>query len=208
MPINSRAKGARFERTLARKLKEYGYDCRRGQQYCGANGDADVIGLPYIHIEAKAVEQMQLYKWMAQAKNDAKEGELPAVFHKKNNCNILVTLEFDAFMEKKEPYIKKISEFDAGFEAVFAKIKPAMEVYKKEFEPRIRGLQGKIKTVLEKGAALCTLEEQNKTRLEFCLKDKKQEIKTFKKSSRTVSSYYKNMSGALTDQSFFMDKKK
>lgn len=116
--------------------------------------------------------------------------------------------EFDAFMEKKEPYITKISEFDAGFEAVFAKIKPEMEIYKKEFEPRIRGIQAKIKTVLEKGAALCTLEEQNKTRLEFCLKDKKQEIKNFKKSSRTVSSYYKNMAGALNDQSFFMDKKK
>lgn len=116
--------------------------------------------------------------------------------------------EFEAFMDKKEPYIKKISEFDAGFEAVFAKMKPEMETYKKEFEPRIRGLQMKIKSVLEKGAALCTLEEQNKTRLEYCLKDKKQEIKNFKKSSRTVSSYYKNMSGALSDQSFFMDKKK
>ena len=79
---------------------------------------------------------------------------------------------FTALMDKKEPYIQKISEFDAGFEAVFAKIKPVMEQYKKEFEPRIRGMQDKIKSVLEKGAALCTLEEQNKTRLEFCLKDK------------------------------------
>ena len=115
---------------------------------------------------------------------------------------------FTALMDKKEPYIKKISEFDAGFESVFAKMKSEMELYKKEFEPRIRGLQEKIKTVLEKGAALCTLEEQNKTRLEYCLKDKKQEIKNFKKSSRTVSNYYKNMSGALSEQSFFMDKKK
>jgi hypothetical protein len=116
--------------------------------------------------------------------------------------------EFEALMEKKEPFIEKISEFDAGFEAVFAKIKPEMETYKKEFEPRIRGMQEKIKSVLEKGAALCTLEEQNKTRLEHCLKDKKQEIKNFKRSSQTVSSYYKNMSGTVSEQSFFMDKKK
>ncbi len=116
--------------------------------------------------------------------------------------------EFTEFMDKKEPYIKKIAEFDSGFEAVFAKMKPVMETYKKEFEPRIRALQRKIKTVLEKGAALCALEEQNKTRLEYCLKDKKQEIKNFNKNSRTVSSYYKNMSGAISDQSFFMDKKK
>ena len=111
-------------------------------------------------------------------------------------------------MDKKDPLIQKISEFDAGFEAVFAKMKQSMETYKKEFEPRIRAIQQKIKTVLEKGAALCTLEEQNKTRLEYCLKDKKQEIKNFKRSSQTVSSYYKNMSGSIADQSFFMDKKK
>lgn len=51
--INSKQKGAAAERELARKLREYGYDCRRGQQYCGLNGDADVVGLPGIHIEAK-----------------------------------------------------------------------------------------------------------------------------------------------------------
>ena len=100
MPINSRNKGARFERTLASKLRDYGYDCRRGQQYSGANGDADVVGLPGIHIEAKAVERMSLYDWMAQAKRDAAgSGKIPAVFHKKNNAEILVTLEFDSFME-------------------------------------------------------------------------------------------------------------
>ena len=98
MSINSRDKGARFERTLASRLREYGYDCRRGQQYCGANGDADVTGLPYIHIEAKACEQMRLYEWMAQAKRDAKSG-LPAVFHKKNNAAILVTMELEDFMQ-------------------------------------------------------------------------------------------------------------
>lgn len=98
--INSKQKGARFERTLANILKkDYGYDTRRGQQYCGANGDADVVGLPGIHIEAKHQERMQLYDWMAQAKSDAKDGEIPAVFHKKNNCEILVTLPLDEFMK-------------------------------------------------------------------------------------------------------------
>lgn len=96
--INSRAKGARFERTLAKKLREYGYDCRRGQQYCGANGDADVVGLPGIHIEAKAVEHLNLYAAMEQAENDARNGEVPAVFHKKNNRRVLVTMKFEDWM--------------------------------------------------------------------------------------------------------------
>jgi Holliday junction resolvase len=99
MAINSRAKGARFERTLAGKLRDHGYDCRRGQQYCGANGDADVIGLPGLHIEAKHVERLNLYDAMAQSKHDARAGELPCVMHKKNNCEILVTMELSDFME-------------------------------------------------------------------------------------------------------------
>lgn len=116
--------------------------------------------------------------------------------------------EFEALMEKKEPFIEKISEFDAGFEAVFAKMKGEMETYKTEYEARIHALQQRIKTVLEKGASLCALEEQNRGRLELCLMDKKQEIKNFNRSSRTVSSYYRSMAGSVTDQSFFMDKKK
>lgn len=99
MAVNSKQKGARFERLLASKLREYGYECRRGQQYCGANGDADVVGLPYIHIEAKHQERMQLYDWIEQAKKDARLGEYPVVFHKKNNADILVTMTFDDFME-------------------------------------------------------------------------------------------------------------
>lgn len=97
--INSKSKGARFERELASRMKARGYNCRRGQQYCGANGDADVIGLLGIHIEAKRQEKMQLYDWMEQAKRDAKPDELPAVFHKKNNREILVTMTFEDWMK-------------------------------------------------------------------------------------------------------------
>lgn len=101
--INSREKGKRFERQLALRLRDYGYsEARRTAQYCGSTGDAsDVVGLPGLHIEAKHQEQMRLYEWIAQAKRDAKaggEGRLPAVFHKKNHSEILVTMEIDDFM--------------------------------------------------------------------------------------------------------------
>lgn len=104
---NSRQKGARFERALAAELRWYGYECRRGQQYCGKNGDADVIGLPGIHIEAKHQERMSLYDWMDQAKRDARQDELPAVFHKKNNAEILVSMEL-------ADWIKLYREWEAG----------------------------------------------------------------------------------------------
>lgn len=101
--INSKQKGARFERQLASKFRDYGYtESRRTAQYCGNTGDAsDVVGLPYLHIEAKHQETMRLYEWVEQAKRDAKAGgenRLPAVFHKKNNAETLVTMTLDDFM--------------------------------------------------------------------------------------------------------------
>ena len=97
--MNSRAKGAAGERELAKKLREYGYECRRGQQYCGANGDADVLGLPRIHIECKRVERLNIDDAMLQAIRDRREGEYPAVFHRKNNCKWLVTMQLDDWVE-------------------------------------------------------------------------------------------------------------
>lgn len=90
--INSRDKGARGERKLSRKLNEFGFQCRRGQQYSGASGDADVVGLDGIHIECKWVERLNIYNAIAQAVHDARPGELPAVFHCRNNCQWLVTM--------------------------------------------------------------------------------------------------------------------
>lgn len=97
--MNSRQKGARGERELAKALRAYGYDCRRGQQYCGSNGDADVVGLPGIHIECKRVEKLNLYDAMAQSKADARENEMPAVMHRKNNCEWLVTMSLADWIE-------------------------------------------------------------------------------------------------------------
>jgi len=104
--VNSKRKGAAFERTLAGKFRDYGYKARRTAQYCGNTGDAsDVVGLAGIHIEAKHQEQMRLYDWMAQAKRDsAKSGNLPAVFHKKNHAEILVTMTLDDWMKLYKEY--------------------------------------------------------------------------------------------------------
>ena len=97
--MNSRSKGKHGELELARALRDYGYDCRRGQQFSGANGDADVVGLPGIHIECKRVERLDLPGAVAQAKRDARPGELPAVFHRRNREGWLVTMPMEAWAE-------------------------------------------------------------------------------------------------------------
>ena len=108
MAPNSKQKGKRFELELAHRFRDHGYDARRTAQYCGNTGDAsDVVGLPGIHVEAKRQETMRLYDWMAQAKADAAaggEGRLPAVFHRKNNSEVLVTMELDAWMQIYREY--------------------------------------------------------------------------------------------------------
>lgn len=90
--MNSRQKGKRGELGLARRLRELGWECRRGQQYAGANGDADVVGLPGIHIECKYKQRLDLLNAMAQSIHDAREDEIPTVMHRKNNTEWLVTM--------------------------------------------------------------------------------------------------------------------
>ena len=99
MGKTSREKGKRGERELASVLRSHGYDTRRGQQYCGSNGAADVIGLPGLHIECKRVEKLNLADAMSQAIADARPGEKPCVMHRRNNAPWLVTIRLDDFME-------------------------------------------------------------------------------------------------------------
>ena len=104
MATNGKRKGKEGELELAHKLEEYGYKTKRSVQYNGKDGQADVIGLPHIHVEVKRVEKLNIYNAIDQAKRDAKNGDKPAVFHRKNRCNWLVTMELDKFMEIYKAY--------------------------------------------------------------------------------------------------------
>lgn len=110
--MNSRSKGKNGELELARKLREYGFSARRGQQYSGANGDPDVVGLPGIHIECKRVEQLNLDKAMEQAIRDARDNEIPAVFHRKNRREWKVTVRMDNFMELYDAWLRRKEDED------------------------------------------------------------------------------------------------
>ena len=106
--MNSREKGKRGELEWARVCRDHGYDCRRTAQYCGKNGDAsDVVGLPGIHQEVKRVERLDLECAMAQAVRDHKDGLIPIVAHRKNNCGWLVTM-------RAEDWFSLYAEWEAG----------------------------------------------------------------------------------------------
>lgn len=100
--VNGKRKGKTGELELARKLKEYGYDARRSVQYNGKeeDGQADLLGLPGIHIECKRTERLSLYDAVNQAKRDSKgKNQIPVVFHRKNNSEWLVIMPLGDFME-------------------------------------------------------------------------------------------------------------
>ena len=107
---NSRSKGARGERELSNKLKEFGFNTRRGQQYCGANGDADVVGIDGIHIECKRVQSLNLSKAMKQAESDARDGEAPMVFHRKDREPWYVTMRIDDWAIREKIFQKELKE--------------------------------------------------------------------------------------------------
>ena len=97
--MNSRQKGKRGELEAAHLLREYGFEARRGQQFSGANGDPDVVGLPGIHLEVKRVEKLNLEAAMQQSITDARINEIPIVMHRKNRGQWLVTMTFEDWMK-------------------------------------------------------------------------------------------------------------
>ena len=73
------------------------------KEYCGKTGDAsDVVGVPHLHIEVKRVEREAVRKWIAQAIRDAEDagqGDIPVVVHRKSSEDWLVTLRLEDFLE-------------------------------------------------------------------------------------------------------------
>lgn len=106
--MNGKQKGKRGELEFARLCRDQGYQVRRTAQYCGNTGEAaDVVGLPGIHAEVKRVERLNVQDAIDQAKRDAGQGRIPAVFHRRNNCEWLVTM-------RAEDWFALYREWEAG----------------------------------------------------------------------------------------------
>lgn len=102
MAINSKQKGKRGERYVVNKFKDRGYQCNRTAQFKGNTGRADDIeGIDYIHAEVKFVERLNISDAMTQAIRDNLASDrqaFPTVFHKKNNEELLVTMQFSTWI--------------------------------------------------------------------------------------------------------------
>lgn len=110
----SRSKGKRCELELAHIFQGKGFlDVHRTAQCMGKTGAAgDLEGAPFIHIECKAVEKLNLRDAIEQAVRDSKannKGHLPTVFHKKARKGWLVTMPIDDWFKLYDRYVKELN---------------------------------------------------------------------------------------------------
>lgn len=95
----SRNKGKRGEREWAAKLREHGFEARRGVQHAGGPDSPDVVSdMEGYHAEVKRVERLLLYPSLEQSKHDAGEGEIPYVAHRPNGKEWVVVLRGEDFL--------------------------------------------------------------------------------------------------------------
>jgi hypothetical protein len=102
--INSRQKGAAFEREVAKALTAEGFPAKRGAQVSqGSWGisapDIVVPCLPDFHFECKrhGRARFDLDAAMAQAQRDKLPEQYPVVIHRKDDCQRLYTLNEEGF---------------------------------------------------------------------------------------------------------------
>ncbi len=115
---------------------------------------------------------------------------------------------FTEVMKQKREQLRKIEEFDNGFQSIYNRVAEELKNHKDEYKEQIIEMQGLITRITDYGVKLTALEEKNKTSLEARFREKKQSIRQFKVSKETANKYYKNMIGMQTGASYFMDQKK
>lgn len=120
----SREKGKRGEREIAGILREHGYsEARRGVQYSGRTGAADVVGLPGWHIEVKRVEHFNLISAAAQAERDARDGERWVIFHRPSRKPWISVISAETF----EDLIGGSEDWHTETEKKISKVYEALE---------------------------------------------------------------------------------
>lgn len=111
MAINSRDKGARYERYIAKRIREYGYEAERGCQHSGGKDSPDVKhNMKGLHLELKKVERLNIWNALAQSERDAGEDEIPAVVFAKNRSKDYVAVPFNDFLRIWRCYEKEWEE--------------------------------------------------------------------------------------------------
>ena len=116
----SQRKGRDGELELCARLREHGFDVKPGEAVSFGKVP-DLTGLEGIHIECKRCEKLALTSWMEQASKDAERFHdgLPAVFHRRNRQDWLVTMTLSDWSKLyKDTFAYNIGDASSDFEEI------------------------------------------------------------------------------------------
>lgn len=99
MGKSNQRKGREAERELAEILRGYGFNAEPGKAL-NYGTEADVVGLPGLHLEVKRCERLQLPAWIEQAERDAARFNdgVPLVVFRQNRQPWRVCLRLTDFL--------------------------------------------------------------------------------------------------------------
>lgn len=108
------------------------------------------------------------------------------------------SLDEDAFnktMEAKDTLLERLNSLDDGFMDLYARLESLVKSGAQGFEKEFTAIKDHVRQITDLSTSLEALEKRNHAKLSVYLTQGKQKIKDYKMSSKTVSAYYKNMSG-------------
>lgn len=121
----SRTKGANFERTIAKKFKEFfdvdlvrtpqsgGFAKKsvKADEFRGDIVSADVNTELLLHVECKNAQSWSLPAWLKQSESDCPDGKKPVVImHKPNSSQDYITMKLEDFFDcvnKDKVFLRK-----------------------------------------------------------------------------------------------------
>ncbi len=161
---------------------------------------ADTKGMTYVRMMLDVLSKKEIHLTKLLELTNEQEALLKA--------EELNEAEFALLIEKKSGNLRKLEEFDNGFQSIYTRVAEELKNNKENYKDQILEMQALITRVTDLGVKLSALEEKNKNALETKFREKKQNIRQFKVSKQTADKYYKNMIGMQTGASYFMDQKK
>lgn len=115
--------------------------------------------------------------------------------------------QFKSEVSEKEELIKEIKEIDVQFESLYNKVIGYVKSQISEFTMEIQKMQKMIPIVVELGVTLRGLEQHNKMKVDLMALTRSKETVTMKKSSKSVSEYYRAINN-LKDNKSNLDQKR
>ena len=115
---------------------------------------------------------------------------------------------FDNLIAEKSILIEKINKLDEGFELTYKRIEDKIKAEPSCYRENIEKLQELIRTLVDRGVEVETLERRNQIKFDMNISRSKDRIRSYNLNSNAVTKYYSNMSGNIGEGTYFVDKKK